>query len=418
MEAVVSIIGNIFLYGLLFFGVIGMIGSIRDDESPIGREWSKGISQIGDIFWSVAGFMTALPYFQKLVAYLFTDFSSLFGVDPSVVASSLIVVDSGGYQLAEKLATSNETWILAWFSSAMLGCVMCFAVPIGLAMVKKRDHKYFALGILGGVLSTPIGVFIGGVLMMIVKPPLRSTITTTGASDMVLNYTLPMIIQNLIPLSVICIVIALALHFFPKGMVKGFSVFGKVLIGFLKIFFMIAVIEHYTGLFSNTFGSAWLFEPIIADKKELVRALEICGMVGMMLCGAYPMIYLIQKYFGKQLLKLGKILGFRTEGASALVGLLFNEMAMFGLYNKMCPKDKVRSLAFANCGAFILADQLTYTLNFQPNLYIIFFIAKIGGGLSALIIVDLLLGKTIKKFEKEDREAGIIGAEEYLEVSQ
>ncbi|MGO0861820.1 ethanolamine utilization protein EutH, partial [Clostridioides difficile] len=145
MEAVVSIIGNIFLYGLLFFGVIGMIGSIRDDESPIGREWSKGISQIGDIFWSVAGFMTALPYFQKLVAYLFTDFSSLFGVDPSVVASSLIVVDSGGYQLAEKLATSNETWILAWFSSAMLGCVMCFAVPIGLAMVKKRDHKYFAL---------------------------------------------------------------------------------------------------------------------------------------------------------------------------------------------------------------------------------------------------------------------------------
>lgn len=417
MESIVSIIGNIFLYGLLFFAVLGMIGSIRSEDNPLGKEWQKGLFAIGEIFWSVGGFMAALPYFQKLVAFMFTDFSKLFGVDPAVVASSWIVIDSGGYQLAEGLSTSNETWILSYFSSAMLGCVMCFAIPIGLAMLKSRDHKYFSLGILGGVLSTPIGVFVGGVLLMIINPPLRSIISTSAPQDMRLNLTLPMIIQNLLPLTVICIIIALALHFFPKAMVKGFTVFGRVLIAALKIIFMIAVIETYTGLFTDIFGNSWLLQPIVADERDLVRALEICGMVGMMMAGAYPMIYLIQKYLGKQLLGLGKLLGFKPEGAAALIGLLFNEMAMFGLFDKMNPRDKVRSLAFANCAAFVLADQLTYTLNFQPNLYLVFLVAKLAGGLAALGIVDLLLSKTIKKFEKEDREAGIIGEDEYLGIA-
>lgn len=415
MEFLTTVIGKVVLWGILGFGVAGMIGACFDDENGIGAEWQKGIVQIGQIFWTVAGFFTLIPYLTKFAAVAFTKFSALFGADPAVLAGSLIVVDGGGYHLTRELAVSNETWILAFFSSAMLGCVLNFALPIGLTFVKERDKKYFSLGILGGVISTPFGVILGGLLIMLFKPELRSLISVNSANDMTLNMTLPIILQNTMPLAIFCALLAILLKVFPDQMCDGFIVFGKVLNAVLRAAFMIAVIQLYTGVFTDIFGSSWKFAPIIADEVELVRALEVCGMVGMMLCGAYPMIYVLNKYFGKQLNAFGKALKFTSVGSLALIGQFVNEMALFTLFSEMRPRDKVRSLAFANGAAFILADQLTFTLNFQPNLYVPFAIAKIGTGLIALFIVDTLLGRTIERFEQEDRASGVIAQDEYLE---
>ena len=55
-------------------------------------------------------------------------------------------------------------------------------------------------------------------------------------------------------------------------------------------------------------------------------------------------------------------------------------------------------------------------MNFQPNFFIFITLGKICGGIIAIVIADLLVKKTVEKYEKEDRATGIIGADEYLEA--
>ena len=45
---------------------------------------------------------------------------------------------------------------------------------------------------------------------------------------------------------------------------------------------------------------------VIADKEDQVRALEVAGYIGIMLAGAFPMVYLIRKYLAKPVRRIGK----------------------------------------------------------------------------------------------------------------
>lgn len=76
-------------------------------------------------------------------------------------------------------------------------------------------------------------------------------------------------------------------------MILGFIWLGRLMESALKLVFVCCVIEYFTGVFSILLGS-WGFEPIIADESDINRALEVAGYIGIMLCGAFPMVYLIQ----------------------------------------------------------------------------------------------------------------------------
>ncbi len=52
----------------------------------------------------------------------------------------------GGYQLAKALAQSQEGWILGLITGFQCGATIIFVIPVGLAMLRKADHKYMALG--------------------------------------------------------------------------------------------------------------------------------------------------------------------------------------------------------------------------------------------------------------------------------
>ena len=110
--------------------------------------------------------------------FAFTKYCGLFGVDPSVLASGMMSIDLGGYYIAKNLAESDEVWMMATTSGYLLGPAISFAIPVGLALFPKRDHKYFSLGLLSGILAVPVGLLITTVGLMIFKPKLRSEIST------------------------------------------------------------------------------------------------------------------------------------------------------------------------------------------------------------------------------------------------
>jgi len=371
--------------------VAGAIASLFDSEHGLGKEFLDGLYAIGYIFVPVAGIMAAIPLLSQLVRVVAGPVYSAIGADPVMAATTFIAVDMGGYQLARSLTDVHETWIMAMMTGYMAGATIVFSIPVGLAMLDKRDHPYMALGMLSGILSIPIGVFISCALLWLLHPSIRPEVATAGAASYPLSLDLPMIVLNLAPLTIIVLLIALGLHFVPQRMIQGFLIFGRIIDGGIKLVVVSCIVEYFTtifygqGAFRFLFGW-WGFAPIIADEADQLRALEVAGYIGTMLAGAFPMVYLIKKHLAVPMESLGQRLGLESAGAAGLLASVANILAMFRLVRDMRPKDKVLNIAFAVCAAFLFGDHLAFTANFQPKLIVPVMFGKLGGGVAGFLI--------------------------------
>ena len=310
----------------------------------------------------------------------------------------------GGYQLADALAQTRESWIMAMMTGYMAGATIVFTVPVALKMLEKRDRKYLALGVMSGLLAIPIGVFVASAVIAVSHPVIREVVSTNADATYQLALTWAQIGVNLVPLIIICVALALGLKFKPDAMIKGFIVFGRVMEGALKIVFVLVVVEYFTGLFTMVFGS-FGFDPIIADEDDMFRALETAGAIGMMLCGAFPMVYLIRKYLAKPLAKIGGAVGLSSDATAGLLAGSANVLALLSMVRYLKARDKVICMAFAVCCAFLFGDHLSFTANFQPSLIVPVLLGKLAAGICAIVFAHLLAVKKAEELEAADLAA-------------
>lgn len=409
-----AMIGTVIVYIIMFCAVLGAFAAIKDTEKGLGKEFMSGIHAIGHIFVPAAGIMASIPYLTWFINKFVSPMFEAIGADPAIAATTILASDMGGYQLADALKITNEGWIIALIVGYMAGATIVFSIPMGLAMLDKRDHKYMALGIMSGVLTIPIGALISTVLVVLFNTEIRDVISTTSDSTYQFVMSYGQIFINLLPLFIFVVVIAMGLKFFPRGMISGFMVFGRVMDAAIKLVLVFSIVEIFTGLFSTLFG-AWGFDPIMADEEDQFRALETAGYIGIMLAGAFPMVYLLRKYAGKQLEAGGRKLGLSSVGSAGILATMANILAMFALIKYMRPKDKVINIAFAVCAAFLLGDHLSFTANFQPTIILPVIIGKLAAGVIAIAIAYWLSVPTALKLEIQDRDDGTIRPGEYLE---
>ncbi len=395
-------IGTVVIYIIMVCAVLGAFAYLRNEEEGLGKEFVEGLYSIGPIFVPVAGIMAAIPYLSAFVKTFFGPLFSAMGADPAIAATTFIAVDMGGYQLAETLAQSKEGWIMAMVVGYMAGATIVFSVPVGLTMLQKKDHKYMALGIMSGLLSIPIGVFATCSILSISDLAVRGLISANAESAYTLALTFSAIFTNLIPLTIFCVALAIGLKMVPNAMIKGFLWFGRGMHISIVLVLVFSIVEYFTGAFTKTLGS-WGFDPIIADEKDQFRALEIAGYIGIMLCGAFPMVYLIKKYLATPMEAVGKIMGLKSEGAAGILAAAANILAMFRLIQDMRPKDKVLCIAFAVCAAFMFGDHLAFTANFQPNMILPVLAGKLIGGLSGFGLAYLLSVPTALILEEQEK---------------
>ena len=393
--------GNYVIYIIMVCAVLGALASIKNQETGLGAEFVSGLHSIGPIFIPVAGIMASIPYLSIFVSSVFGPIFESIGADPAIAATTLIAIDMGGYQLADALAQSREGWIVASVTGYMAGATIVFSIPVGLAMLKKKDHKYMALGVMAGILSVPIGVFVASMIIAVSDAGVREAISTNADSTYMLTMGLGAIVQNILPLIIFCIAIALGLKVAPNKMISGFLSFGKIMDGALKLVLVFSIVEYFTGVFSNTLGG-WGFDPIIADEADMFRALEIAGYIGIMLSGAFPMVYLIRKHLAKPMEVIGAKFGMDTTGAAGILAASANILAMFHLIQDMKPRDKVLCIAFSVCGAFLFGDHLAFTANFQPNLIVPVMIGKLTGGLFGFALALWIAVPAAEKLAKTE----------------
>lgn len=397
-----ELIGTIVVYIIMACAIVGCLASVIKPESELGQQFVAGIDSIGPIFLPVAGIMASAPYLTAFVSAVFGPAYSAVGADPAMAATTFIAVDMGGYQLADALAETRESWIMAMVTGYMAGATIVFSIPVALKMLEKRDRKYLALGVMSGLLAIPIGVLVASAIIAVSHPMVREVVSTNADATYQLALSWGQIGVNLIPLIIICVALAAGLKFKPDAMIKGFIVFGRVMESALKIVFVLVVVEYFTGVWSTLFGS-FGFDPIIADEEDIFRALEVSGAIGMMLCGAFPMVYLIRRYLAKPLAKIGGAVGLSSDATAGLLAGSANVLALFSMVKDLRAKDKVICMAFAVCCAFLFGDHLSFTANFQPNLIVVVLAGKLAAGICAIVFAKLL---AVKKAEQLEREAG------------
>ncbi|WP_130835823.1 ethanolamine utilization protein EutH [[Erwinia] mediterraneensis] len=411
-----SEIGNIIIYIIMAGTLLGAMASIIKPESGLGKEFVNGIHSIGPVFLAQAGIMAAIPIISYAITHTIGPLFESMGSDVSIAALSIIAVDMGGYQLADAIAANRDQWITAMLIGYTSGASIVYLIPVGLIMLKPADHKYLALGAMAGLISIPFGVLISLMIITLNNIPVRDIISTSSPASHYLQVDFLHALQMLAPLFAFCFVLALGLKYRTTLMVNGFLLFGKAIDAFIKLVLAACIIQHFTGVFTKVFGG-WVFDPLFADEKELYRAIEIAGYIGIMLAGTFPVCYLFQKYCQRPMKFIGRQLRLTDAGALGMVMVLANIIAVFHLFKDMRARDKVLCVAFGICAQATLGDHLAFTANFQPTLVLPIMVGKFAAGAIAVAIAVFISVPEAQRMERRDDEKNdIVMAEQKITV--
>ena len=270
----------------------------------------------------------------------------------------------GANALAVELAASHQAAMLGGvLTGSMLGATVVFTIPVAMGILEEKDRPVMAKGILCGIVTVPLGVLAGGL--------------TAG-------FPIGMVLRNLIPIVIIGALIALGLWRAENAMVRGFEVFGRLVVAVVTVGLAAAVVEALTGFV------------IIPGMAPISEGFETVGTIAIVLAGAFPLVLVITKLLRKPLMAAGRWLGINDAAAAGLIASLANSIATFGMVKDMNRRGKVVNIAFAVSAAFVFGDHLGFTAGFAPEMIGPMIVGKLVGGVSAIAVAMWLTGKEEK----------------------
>ncbi len=361
-------INEIIMYIIALFMVLGGIDKCLDNKFGIGEKFEEGIMAMGSLTLSMVGIITLAPVLANLLKPIVVPLYTALGADPAMFATTLLANDMGGFPLAMQLAQNQDAGLFAGaILGAMMGPTIVFTIPVALGIIEKEDHKYLATGVLAGIITIPIGCFVGG---------------------LVAGFPVSMIVKNLVPIILVAALIMLGLWLKPDGMIKGFTVFGKFVV-------VVAIVGLILGALQSLVGIT-----VVKGIAPISEGIEVVGGIALTLAGAFCLVYVITKVFNKPLMKLGKILRMNEVAAAGMVATLANSIPMFQMMKDMDPRGKIINVAFAVSAAFVMGDHLGFTAGVAKEMIFPMIVGKLVGGITAVFVAMFLANKMIKTVEK------------------
>ncbi len=346
------------------FAVLGAIDRIFGNRWGLGKEFEEGILAMGSLALAMVGIVCLAPVLAALLKPVVVPVYTFLGADPAMFAGSLLACDMGGGALALQLTNDPQAAALGGvITGSMLGATVVFTIPVAMGILREEDRPVMAKGILCGIVTIPLGVLAGGL--------------TAG-------FPLTMVLRNLVPIVLIALLIALGLWRAENAMVRGFEVFGKLVVAVATVGLAAAIGEALTGY------------PIIRGMEPIAEGFETVGVIAIVLAGAFPLVFVLTKLLRKPLLAAGGLLGINDAAAAGLLASLANSIAAFGMVKDMNERGKVVNIAFAVSGAFVFGDHLGFTAGFAPEMMGAMIVGKLVGGLTAIAAAWILTRKSEK----------------------
>ena len=334
------------------FAVLGALDRILGNHWGLGKEFENGILAMGSLALAMVGVVTLAPVLANLLRPVVVPVFRWLGADPAMFAGTILACDMGGGALARQMTADPQAALLGGvLTGSMLGATIVFTIPVAMGILEERDRPVMAKGILCGVVTIPVGIFVGGI--------------TAG-------FPVGMVLRKLIPIVLIGALIALGLWRAEKAMIKGFAVFGKLVVVVVTIGLACAIVEALTGY------------AIIPGMAPISEGFSTVGTIAIILAGAFPLVYVVTKLLRRPLMAAGRLLGINDAAAAGLIASLANSIATFGMVKDMNERGKVINIAFAVSAAFVFGDHLGFTAGFAPEMIGPMIAGKLSGGISAV----------------------------------
>lgn len=343
------------------FALLGAADRILGNRLGLGEKFEEGILAMGSLALAMVGIVCLAPVLAALLKPVVVPIYSLLGADPAMFAGTILACDMGGGPLAMELTSDPRAALLGGvLTGSMLGATIVFTIPVAMGILRQEDRPAMAKGVLCGMITIPMGVFVGGV--------------TAG-------FPLTMVLKNLTPIALIALLIALGLWRAEGAMVKGFAVFGKIVVAVVTVGLAAAVVEALTGFV------------LIPGMAPISEGYTTVGTIAIVLAGAFPLVQVLTRLLGRPLMALGGRLGINDTAAAGLIASLANSIATFGMVKDMNQRGKVVNIAFAVSAAFVFGDHLGFTAGFAPEMMGAMIAGKLAGGIAAVAVAMLLTGK-------------------------
>ena len=383
-------INSVIMMIMMIFMLVGAIDKICGNKLGYGEKFEEGFNAIGPLALSMAGVVAAAPVLATVLGPIITPIYTAIGADASMFATTLLACDMGGYPLAMELAANESIGSFAGLIlGTMMGPTIVFTIPVALGIISKEDRSYLGAGVLAGMITIPLGCIVGGLAM--------SAMTDYSLS-------IGQILINLVPVIVIAGLIVIGLWFAPAKMIAGFNVFGTGVTIVITALTAIAVFQQITGIMFPLFD-VMSTPDAVTGTTPLNDGLLVCGQIGIVLIGAFPMVEWITRTFGGVLGKVGGTLGMNDKASAGLVANLANNIATFNIMGEMDPKGKLLNVAFAVSAAFVFGDHLGFTAGVDQSMVTPVIIGKLVAGISALIVANLLAPKLLAKIQVAEKKA-------------
>ena len=339
---------------MALFALLGAADRICGNRFGLGKEFEEGILTMGSLALAMVGIVSFAPVLARLLKPVVVPIFGFLGADPAMFAGTILASDMGGGALALQMTEDYDAAMLGGvLNGSMLGATLVFTIPVAMGILRAEDRPAMAKGVLCGIVTIPLGVLAGGLAA---------------------GFPIGMVLRNLIPIVLIAVLIALGLWRAEGTMVKGFSLFGKLVVVLVTVGLAAAIVEALTGFV------------IIPGMAPISEGFEVVGTIAILLAGAFPLVFVLTKLLRRPLMAVGRKLGINDAAAAGLIASLANSIATFGMVKDMNQRGKVVNIAFAVSAAFVFGDHLGFTAGFAPEMIGPMIVGKLAGGISAVIV--------------------------------
>lgn len=369
---------------MMVFCVIGGVDKVRGNRHGYGEKFDEAFAALKPLALTMFGVITLVPILKLLLEPIITPVYTFFGASPAMFAGTVFPVDSGAYPLAMQLAEGDAA--IGGFSGVVLGstlgCLFIGTIPICLSMLDKKDYDCLAMAVLIAIITIPLGAIAAGLVMNL--GPYRMSVGR--------------ILVNLIPAIIVSVLVALGLALRPRQVMRSFCALGRGMQVVLNMCIVISAVQAITGLRIPVLRL--MVEPgPDGGNSPLVDSFIIVGNIALVLAGAFPMVLWLSRVFKKPIERLSGALGMNEAGGAGLIASLASIFPALDLVPRMNKKGKLLVLTFCISGSFVFGDHLGFTAGVDQAMVLPLIVSKLGAGISALALANLLSPRLMEKFD-------------------
>jgi len=352
--------------GCLLGGFDQMIGN----KFGLGKQFVEGLVNMGPLALAMGGLICLAPTLASVLGPIVAPAFETIGCDPAIFGS-ILPNDTGGYALAMEMAISQDAGLYSGLIIAsMFGSTLTFMIPVGFSVIQKQDAPYYARGILIGLIAVPIGSIIGG---------------------FVAGFDAKTVLMNIIPITVMVILICLGLKLIPEKMIRGCEIFGKIIVIITLAGLACAGFEKLSGV------------SIIPGIAPISDALQVIGDIGVVLMGIMPIIELFLRVSKKIWEKIGQKFDMNAIASAGIVVSFVSPMPFLLMYKDMNGKGKIINAAVVTCSSAAIGDHLGFTGAVAPEYIAPMIIGKVSGALIAFVLA-LMLSSNVEEYDRKSAE--------------